>query len=268
MPNKIKTVSAAAARRLHIAASVVAGRSITATAKELGISREWASRQANAPETRQLIVSLLAGELERVHQLFDEALKAIQQALHARRRGLSEGEVVDLGPDHYARLAAVGRLVQILTAGRPLPKPPEKPERPKLTLADIARGAQGAKRGEGGRAGGRRNGASIAQPRPAGHGLWRRAARKAGRPLAKPPLRRPSGLAALGQSKRADGHRKIGVSFRCRNACTAQSRVSTLTIEAGGHPHQCLPFSWHSSRSSSPYCMAPAEAAVSRSGLR
>jgi hypothetical protein len=139
MSKKTKTVSPAAARCIHIAAAVVAGRSITATARELNISREWASRQANGPETQQLIVSLLAGELERVHQLFDKALKAIQQALHARRRGLSEGEVVDLGPDHYARLAAVGRLVQILTAGRPVPKPPEKPERPKLTLAAIAR---------------------------------------------------------------------------------------------------------------------------------
>jgi hypothetical protein len=79
MKNKSKT-AVVTARRIHIAASVATGRSITATAKELGISREWASRQANAPETRQLIVSLLAGELERVHQLFDKALKAIQQA--------------------------------------------------------------------------------------------------------------------------------------------------------------------------------------------
>jgi hypothetical protein len=31
-------------------------------------------------------------------------------------------------PDHYARLAAVGRLVQILTAGRPLPKREERKE--------------------------------------------------------------------------------------------------------------------------------------------
>jgi hypothetical protein len=82
---------------------------------------------------------LLAGELERVHQQFDEGLTAIRQAFRAPRRALHKGEVIDLGPDHYARLAAVGRLVQILTAGRPVPKPPEKPERPKLTLADIAR---------------------------------------------------------------------------------------------------------------------------------
>jgi hypothetical protein len=120
---KRKAISAADARRLQIAASVVAGRSITETAKEPGISREWASLQANAPATQQIIVSLIGEQLEHVHQLFDEALKAIQRALRARRRGLSEGEVIDLGPDHYARLAAVGRLVQILTAGRPLSKP-------------------------------------------------------------------------------------------------------------------------------------------------
>jgi hypothetical protein len=39
---------------------------------------------------------------------------------------LNNGEIIDVGPDHYARLAAVGRLVQILTAGRPIPKPREE----------------------------------------------------------------------------------------------------------------------------------------------
>jgi hypothetical protein len=35
--------------------------------------------------------------------------------------------------------SAIGRLVQILTVGRSVPKPPEQPERPKLKLADIQR---------------------------------------------------------------------------------------------------------------------------------
>jgi hypothetical protein len=30
-----------------------------------------------------------------------------------------------IGPDHYARLTAVSRLITILTAGRPIPKAPE-----------------------------------------------------------------------------------------------------------------------------------------------
>ncbi len=32
-----------------------------------------------------------------------------------------EGKAIDLGPDHYARLAAVGSLIRMMT-GRPVPK--------------------------------------------------------------------------------------------------------------------------------------------------
>jgi hypothetical protein len=125
-------------RRVHIAASIAAGRSIAAAARELGISREWASRIANAPETQQIIASLAQAHLERIYDLFDQALQVIQQAFRARRRGLQQGQVVDLGPDHYARLAAVGRLVQILTAGRPVPRAEEKKEEPReVTVEDI-----------------------------------------------------------------------------------------------------------------------------------
>jgi hypothetical protein len=53
-------------------------------------------------------------------------------------RGLQQGQVIDLGPDHYARLAAVGRLVQILTAGRPVPPAEEKKQEPRqVTVEDI-----------------------------------------------------------------------------------------------------------------------------------
>ena len=37
-------------------------------------------------------------------------------------RAGKDGEPVDLGPDHYARLTAVDRLIKLLTAGRPVPK--------------------------------------------------------------------------------------------------------------------------------------------------
>jgi hypothetical protein len=122
----------------HIAASVAAGGSIAAAARELGISREWASRITNAPETQQIIASLAQAHLERIYDLFEQALHVIQQAFRARCRGLQQGQVIDLGPDHYARLAAVGRLVQILTAGRPMPRAEEKKEEPRqVTVDDI-----------------------------------------------------------------------------------------------------------------------------------
>jgi hypothetical protein len=56
---KSKKITTADARRVHIAASVAAGQSIAATARQIGISREWASRIANAPETQQIITSHL-----------------------------------------------------------------------------------------------------------------------------------------------------------------------------------------------------------------
>jgi hypothetical protein len=55
---------------------------LSATARELGISREWASKIANAPETQQIIATLVHAQAERVCDLFEEALNAIA---HARR---------------------------------------------------------------------------------------------------------------------------------------------------------------------------------------
>ena len=38
---------------------------------------------------------------------------------------LGRAAVVDLGPDHYARLTAIARLIQVLAAGRPIAKAAE-----------------------------------------------------------------------------------------------------------------------------------------------
>ena len=44
------------------------------------------------------------------------------EGLQAWRVQVQDVAVVDLGPDHYARLAAVSRLIQVLAAGRPVAK--------------------------------------------------------------------------------------------------------------------------------------------------
>ena len=124
------------ARRIHIAGAVAAGKSITATACELGISRESASRIANATETQQIIAMLANAHLEHASELFQAALAIIKEGFQARRTVVSKGQVVDLGPDHYARLAAVTALIRILTAGRPIPKPKEKKEEKGLVTLD------------------------------------------------------------------------------------------------------------------------------------
>jgi hypothetical protein len=133
-------VTSADARRIQIAASVVAGQSITSTASQVGISREHASRIANASETQQIIASLVHANLERIYELFEESLKVIRQAFRARRKVVNKGEVIDLGPDHYARLTAVARLVQMMTAGRPVPRPKQKKDDDGLiTIEDLKR---------------------------------------------------------------------------------------------------------------------------------
>jgi hypothetical protein len=60
---KNQKVSTQVARRIHIGTSVVDGRSLAETARELGISREWASKIANAPETQQIIASPAQGSV-------------------------------------------------------------------------------------------------------------------------------------------------------------------------------------------------------------
>jgi hypothetical protein len=44
----------------------------------------------------------------------------------------------ELGPDHFARLTAAKRLLELVTTGRPTPKAPEKPEKQTgLTLEQL-----------------------------------------------------------------------------------------------------------------------------------
>jgi hypothetical protein len=95
------------AKRCIIAVAVLAGIKIATVARRLRVSRSWASREANAPGTRILIAELLAPHHERLSRLFDQTLDVIEDAFEARKIFLVKGVVVDVGPDHYARLGAV-----------------------------------------------------------------------------------------------------------------------------------------------------------------
>ena len=62
----------------------------------------------------------------RISSLFGQVLTSIEEAFTATRPGITkDGERYDLGPDHYARLAAAKRFIELVTAGRPIPKAPE-----------------------------------------------------------------------------------------------------------------------------------------------
>jgi hypothetical protein len=65
------------------------------------------------------------------------ALAAIDEALGACViRAGKDGAPVDLGPDHYARLAAVGALPKAMTAGWPVP-PRRNDDDGTMTLAEL-----------------------------------------------------------------------------------------------------------------------------------
>jgi hypothetical protein len=61
-------------KRYIIAGAIIAGLNIAAVARHLGVSRSWASREANAPGTRILIADLFELCRERVKALFDQTL--------------------------------------------------------------------------------------------------------------------------------------------------------------------------------------------------
>ena len=94
-------------KRYLVAGAVLAGIKIAAVARQLGVSRSWASREANAPGTRNLLAELLEHHRERLIALFDRTLDVIEDAMKARQFLVANRVLVDLGPDHYARLEAV-----------------------------------------------------------------------------------------------------------------------------------------------------------------
>jgi hypothetical protein len=84
--------------------ALLAGIKIAAVARQLNVSRSWASREANAPGTRILIADLFELCRERVNALCDQALDVIEDAMKARQFLVVNRVLVDVGPDHYAQL--------------------------------------------------------------------------------------------------------------------------------------------------------------------
>src|SRR3954451_19054830 len=94
------------ARLARIAGAIASGAKVTDIAEAEGISRVMASREANSLECRQLIADFVNHEHELMLGLFYRSVRIIEQALYARREYTTrEGEVLQGGPDHYARLA-------------------------------------------------------------------------------------------------------------------------------------------------------------------
>jgi hypothetical protein len=94
--------------------------------REEGGSRQTIWKQAAANNVRQIAVAAVNGERESIGRMFARMLGVITEAFDARViRAGKDGEPMDLGPDHYARLTAVDWFIKLLTAGRAVPKAAE-----------------------------------------------------------------------------------------------------------------------------------------------
>src|SRR4051794_2567513 len=102
-------------RRIHkqyiIAAGVIMGLKIARVARELGVSRSWASREANSPGVRNITGELIWAHREKIKELLMLSAKAIEGALDARNEYVRRGRILEGGPDHYTRLDAVDAFV-------------------------------------------------------------------------------------------------------------------------------------------------------------
>jgi hypothetical protein len=107
-------------RKRHIiATAIIAGLKITFVARQLGVSRSWASREANSAGIRNIIGDLIRANIEKVRQVFREALDVIQQAFQARKIYVRKGRIIQGGPDHMVRLEAVTVFINLLMAAEP-----------------------------------------------------------------------------------------------------------------------------------------------------
>jgi hypothetical protein len=96
------------------------GYHLTDIAEAEAIGRPLASREANSPECRQLIAEFVGDEWEEMRAVFYRSMRAIEHALSARREYLTkDGQIMQGGPDHYARLAATKHFRDFLMASRP-----------------------------------------------------------------------------------------------------------------------------------------------------
>src|SRR6186713_669936 len=105
-------------RLFRIAKALASGATVTDIAEAEGISRTLASREANSPECRQFIAEFVGDEWQEMRAVFYRSMRAIEHALIARREYMTkEGQIMQGGPDHYARLAATKHFRDFLSAG-------------------------------------------------------------------------------------------------------------------------------------------------------
>ena len=100
-------------------ASKLAGQSTSAIARAEGLSRDWVAQELAAPDCQQIILGLVKNDLARIGRLWTMTLDVIEEAYKANKTAMYLGEPVDLGEDHFARLTASKRFLDVVSLGRP-----------------------------------------------------------------------------------------------------------------------------------------------------
>jgi DNA-binding GntR family transcriptional regulator len=111
------------------------------------LSRDWTRQELASAESRQILAGMVDRAFARAQKLFERSLSAIEEAFQADRlQPGPKGSILVIGPDHYARLTAAKRFIELMTAGRAAPKAPDREqERRTLTLQEIEKAVQEAK---------------------------------------------------------------------------------------------------------------------------
>lgn len=131
------------ARHVRMVEAKLKGRTNVQIAAAEHLTAEWVARELGSDESKQIIAGLVKTDLDRIARLYDQVLVAIELAFKADKMAVAGKERMNLGPDHYARLAAAKRYLEVISLGRPTAKPPETGKDEHLTLQDLRDYAEG-----------------------------------------------------------------------------------------------------------------------------
>ena len=90
------------------------GFKVVEIARQIGVSRSWASREANSAGVRNIIADLFRENWDSIKALFSQALSMIREAMQARTILRHNGRLVQGGPDHYMRLKAGSLFIKLI----------------------------------------------------------------------------------------------------------------------------------------------------------
>jgi hypothetical protein len=116
----------------------IMGQSTSAIARAEGLSRDWAAKELQTGESRQILAALVDSNMQRIAAIYAAVLDTIEAGMRAEKTALYLGGAVSMGPDHYARLTAAKRFLELVTMGRPTPRAPDEGHAQKtITLEEL-----------------------------------------------------------------------------------------------------------------------------------